>query len=251
MRTKYTYIKYIFLPCCIFTGFFSSIAVAVENSDAYDIPPLGTLFSTPEERDDIDAQRVSGGVVDKEKKRRTIDTVEEKIASPVSVDLKINGLIVVHDGKGNSKNSAWVNGHIVRSGKSLHGGPVISVSKTDALHVTIKSKSGKPKKIKPGDTVTISTRENKLLQPKRRELRKRRAKSSKLSSLDKAAATKQDAGITEEDKMLAILRKFIEIQSAAKAPAASKPLKKMDAIKEKKAVVEALPLDAVPVAIAE
>lgn len=251
MHIKHTFIQYIFFSCFVFIGLFSCISVAEENNEAYEIPPLGTLFSTPEERDDIDAQRVSGGDVDKEKKRKVIDKAKEKIASPVSVDLKINGFIIVNDDKGNSKNSAWVNGHIVRSGESLHGGPVVSISKTDALHVNIKPESGKLRKVKPGDKITISTKENKLLQPKRRDVRRRRGKSSALSSLDKGGAEKQVAGKTDEDKILAVLRKFIEIQSAAKVPEASKPLKKVDSITTKKQETEDLSLDVVPVAVAE
>ena len=76
--------KYISVPFSILIGLFSSVSIAAEANSSYEIPPLGTLFSTPEERDDIDARRSTGGVVDKDKKRRTIKKIEEEINNLIS-----------------------------------------------------------------------------------------------------------------------------------------------------------------------
>lgn len=114
---------------------------------------LSTLFTTPQERQLINANRYKSDEVKPQSVQDAPDEspVQFMVQEEVSVDYRISGISLSADGA----HTAWINSVAYQDGARLDGGSRISIMAGDAVRVRITAPDGKHYFATGGETISV------------------------------------------------------------------------------------------------
>jgi hypothetical protein len=120
---------------------------------AFAASELSTLFTTPQERQLINANRYKRDEV-KPQQQVEVDPspVQILVQEEVSVDYRISGISLATDGA----HTAWINGVAYEDGARLEDGSRIKIYTGDDIRVRITAPDGKHHFATSGETLTVT-----------------------------------------------------------------------------------------------
>jgi hypothetical protein len=123
---------------------------------AFAASELQTLFTTPQERQLINANRYKRDEV-KPQQQVTVDRADESpvqilVREEVSVDYRVSGISLATDGA----HTAWINDIAYEDGARLEDGSRIKIYAGDDIRVRITAPDGKQYFATSGETLTVT-----------------------------------------------------------------------------------------------
>ena len=129
--------------------FLAPVAVARDSG-------LETLFTTPQERKLINANRYRSEEARPEKKPMADESVaaqvREIVMEEITAAFRISGISITRDGS----RTAWINGQVHENGATLEQGVKVRINNKSLKTVTLTAPDGKQYTGAIGDTVNIS-----------------------------------------------------------------------------------------------
>ncbi len=114
---------------------------------------LSTLFTTPQERLIINANRYkSDEVIQAPVKSKEPEKIRELVKEEVSVSFTINGITISNEGQ----HSMWINNQIYLDGEKIDGKSRVKVITGNDIKVRITAPDGKHYFATSGETIEIS-----------------------------------------------------------------------------------------------
>ena len=125
-------------------GYLLAVHVAT-SMFAASASPLGRLFTTPEERDELDALRQSPGY------QLPVDAGD---AMPFVEDFRLDGIVVRSSGN----NASWINGSSIFDGEASREGVRVEVATSGSAPRVRLFRGRDAIQLKPGQTIDVTTR---------------------------------------------------------------------------------------------
>jgi hypothetical protein len=122
---------------------------------SYAAGDLETLFTTPQERQLINANRYKNEVArpaPAEPEQADESPVQQLLREEVTAEYRVSGITLSADGA----HTVWINGQAYLDGERLEDGSRVKVIAGDEIRVRITTPDGKPHYATSGETLSVS-----------------------------------------------------------------------------------------------